>query len=56
MELFLGFQTVVISTPLLSSRAPGTESGDGACDKFATNQDLAFKSTGSKKNREAAYL
>lgn len=56
MELFLGFQTVVISTPLLGSWAPGIQSGKGACDKFATNQDLAFKSTGSKKNRGPVYL
>lgn len=55
-EVFLGSQTVVISTPLLGSWAPGTESGEGACDKFATNQDLASESTGSKKNRGTDYL
>lgn len=32
------------------------QSGEGACDEFATNQDLAFKSTGSKKNRGTVYL
>lgn len=30
--------------------------GKGACDNFATNQDLAFKSTGSKKNGGTSYL
>lgn len=30
--------------------------GKGTCDNFATNQDLAFKSTGSKKNRGTSYL
>lgn len=30
--------------------------GKGACDNFATNQDLAFKSTGNKKNRRTSYL
>lgn len=55
-QSFFLASTVVISTPLLSSWAPGTESGEGTCDKFTTNQDLAFKSTGSRKNRGTAYL
>lgn len=57
MELFLGFQTVVISTAtaeILGTRHREWEKG--VCDNFATNQDLAFKSTGNKKNRRTSYL